>query len=571
MVLAGNSGFGLCACRLAPGNARQNNCGATGHLVFPGRLRRQSGALDNHFVMALTGSFLGLSRRFLLSACLLLGLVLVTAFAPFSWYWLAIPVLGFVLAAWHQATPGRAALAGYCFGLGYMGGSSYWIYYSLHDYGEATSFVALSATALFVAILAVFFAVLAMVVALARKKNIGAFLTLLLWPSVWVLCEWLRTASFTDFPWNLLGQAMIDSPFLGLFPLLGVYGVSWLTVFLASLLVFVCSNAFVSAPQRRSGFLRWAGAVCMVVMVIVGALYSSEIRWTTPLPEPIRVAIVQANISQDDKFKPEHYRGIVDRYLRMTKSANADLVVWPESALPRIYGDLQNSFFQPLAKELLSRETVLISGVFARDSESGRFQNSLVAFGDEPLLYHKRHLVPFGEYMPWRGLLNIFSALVRIPLSDMLPGTALGLFSVGGHNVGVSICYEAAFADEMREASLQASYLLNVSNDSWFGDSSAPFQHLQIARLRAAEAQLPMVRATSTGVSAIIAHDGRVIRQAPLFSEQLLSGDLQPRSGTTLFVRWGSLPLLVASFLVMLLAFFLPFCRSACARSRSAE
>ena len=516
--------------------------------------------------MVLRVSSFGSLRWFLAPACLLLGLVLTTAFAPFSYYWLIIPVLGLVLTGWHLATPGAAALAGYCFGLGYMGSSSYWLYYSLHDHGEASPFVALGATALFVAILAVFFAVLATVVALARKKSTNMYLTLLLWPSAWVLCEWLRTVSFADFPWNLLGQAMIDSPFFGLFPLIGVYGVSWLTVFLASLLVLVCSNTFCGVLRRGSGFLRQAGAFCVAAVVVVGASLSSEISWTSPLPETIRVGVVQANIRQDDKFKPEHYDSIVVRYLRMTKSVDADLVVWPETALPQIYENLQSSVFLPLAKELLSRGTVLVSGVFSRDSESKRFQNSLVILGEEPQFYHKRHLVPFGEYLPWRGLLNIFSALVRIPMSDMLAGKEPALLSVGGYKVGVSICYEVAFADEMREASRQANYLLSISNDSWFGDSSAPLQHLQIARVRAAEAQLPMVRATSTGVSAIIARDGSVIAQAPLFSEQVLSGTLQPRSGITLFMRWGDLPLLLASFLMILLTFLLPKCRSACAR-----
>ena len=189
---------------------------------------------------------------------------------------------------------------------------------------------------------------------------------------------------------------------------------------------------------------------------------------------------------------------------------------------------------QPLQQAAIENDSTLVTGLVVSDSENNHYYNSVVMLGSEREFYHKRHLVLFGEYYPMRWLLDLFSGLISIPYSDLTPGPVdQPLMRVNGSTLGVSICFEDVFSREVLRAFPEANLLVNVSNDAWFGNSTAPHQHMQIAQMRALETERVMIRSTNTGVSAFIDHKGRVIKQSEQFMTQSIVAEVQGRTGAT--------------------------------------
>ncbi len=469
------------------------------------------------------------------------GVALTAAYAPLSWFPLAVLVPAATLWWWRSQTPRQAALAGWVLGLAHFGSSFYWVYQSLHDFGQAPAALAAAAAVVFAAVLAVYFALLAGLVSCLAKRVQGACLYLFLYPSLWTLGEYVRGTLFTGFPWNFVGQAMVGTPLAGVLPVVGGIGGSWLAVFLAG-----CMTWMIASRASRIT----AGAVFSVALVGASAL--SLLEWTEPSGDPVEVALVQANITQDVKFNRDTFERILDIYRKLSRAAvGADLVLWPETALPAYYDLLeQDGALSPVYDPIRQAGGEFVLGAFVREPD-GHVYNALVKVGQPPQVYRKRHLVPLGEYFPLRGLLRLVDSLILIPMSDLQAGDGVPLLRIGEHDVGVSICYEVSFANEVRDALPSADYLVNVSNDSWFGDSLAPHQHLQIARLRTLETGRPMARATSTGISALIDHRGNIVARSRQFTEQLITGFIHPRSGATPYASWGDLPILVLSVLLV--------------------
>lgn len=479
---------------------------------------------------------------------LLSGALFSSSFAPFSFpFFLWMPAA--VLYGFYRFRPSPSACLrnGYFFGIGYFSAGVYWVYNSLHDYGGASPVFAASATFLFIAFLSLFFALLAFALGFFARRLPLPYLGCLAYPSLWALSEWLRGSGWVGFPWNLFGQAFIDFGFLdAFFPWIGVYGVSWTAVFLSALAVLF----FVGPPRRRLLSL----TAFLAVFALAALL--SRVPLSQPFGEEIKVGLVQANVAQGDKFDRRKTGLILERYWRMTRQLlGAELIVWPETAIPLTYETFDDRLLD-LQKQVEEAGGSLLAGFFTRGN-GGEYYNSIVLVDEAPRYYHKRRLVPFGEYMPARAWLDYFGRFVSIPMSDLSAGGGPGQLLIAGHQVGVSICYEAAFGSELAAASGQSAYLINLSNDSWFGDSLAPHQHLQIARLRAAESGRMMVRGTSTGISAIIDFDGKIISRLDGGQEAALRGVIQPRKGETFYTRWRDGPVLTASLLMLLFCFFL--------------
>ncbi len=476
---------------------------------------------------------------------ILAGGTTVLAFAPWSWYPLVFFIPALTLFLWSQTAPRRAFWHGYLFGYVYSLGSVYWIYYSLHDYGGASPIFSVTAVLLMAAVIGLYYAALAYLTAFAARRSGIWRLSLLLCPAAWVLAEWLRSVTPFGLPWNLLGQALIDSPFSPLLAVTGVYGASFLAVFCAGTIVcfFCCRNIYARLF-----------AVIGAIILLAGSAAAKLADWTEPVSSPVRFALIQSNTDQKIKFSRERYEDIVALYKSETlRQSERRLIIWPETALPAPVGALERRLFPTLRKALRQTDSDLLAGVFYR-SDDGRYHNSLmnVTGGD---IYHKRRLVPFGEYIPLRGIFNLFDRFVHMPMSDLKSSQNAPLIEVADHAVGASICYESVFGHAMRDALPEARYLVNISNDSWFGRSYAPHQLLQITRLRAAEAGRNLLRATSTGISALIDMDGRVISRTELFKQQTLTGEIQPRRGATPYSRWGDWP--VIGFVSLLaLSFF---------------
>jgi len=474
------------------------------------------------------------------------GALLVTAFAPYD-YWLMVFVTPAVLVLlWLRTPADRAVGIGYSFGLGFFGAGVSWVYHSIHVFGQAPVAFALALTVVFVLIMAVYPALLGWLQADRRESNRrprrSALVRLaVIIPAGWVLLEWLRGWLFTGFPWLQLGYSQLETPLAPLAPIWGVLGVGYIVMLMVGLVM-----SLLLVPGR--GRLVAASAI---VLVAVSLFFLGGMRWTQPIGKPISVALVQGNIAQDDKWDPDWLIPTVERYYDLTyRHLDADLIIWPEVALPGTYRLFKDNVLEPLRRKLQQQGTDLLTGILYEGPED-QIYNSLIKVGDDTEMYHKRHLVPFGEYIPFRQWLPWLDKMVVVATEDIDAGTQATLLHAAGQKIASSICYEDAYGVEMADFLPEATLLVNVSNDAWFGETIAAAQHLQIARMRALELGRPLLRATNTGMTAIVDEQGRVMAQAPAFEKTVLAGKIAGRTGTTPFARWRNLPLLLLLSLLL--------------------
>jgi apolipoprotein N-acyltransferase len=475
---------------------------------------------------------------------LLAGTGIPLGLAPFGWYPLTLLALAALSALLLGATPRNAFLLGWLFGLGQFGVGVSWVYISIYLYGQASLSLAVAVMLLFVAFLALYPAVMAWAVVRAGVQPRGRFLVVV-FPAAWTLTEWLRSWLFTGFPWLNVGYSQIDGPLLGFAPLLGVYGVGWLLALSAGLLVWVL---------RARGAGRLSGAAVLIALWATG-FGLNQIHWTEPAGVPLQATLVQGNIPQELKWQPSQQRATLERYVALTRQhLDSDLVVWPETAIPAFYDQVEEDFLEPLREELRGHEVALITGVPVLKRSSWQYLNAVISLQQPGQFYYKVHLVPFGEYLPLRDWLAQALDFLPVPEADFSAGAPRQpLLTAAGHPFGASICYEVAFGEQLIEALPEAAFLVNVSNDAWFGDSLAPHQHLEMARMRARETERYLLRATNTGISAIIDADGRVLTRTRQSQAETVSAAIEPRAGATPYVRWGNWPVVVLAALLLLI------------------
>lgn len=448
------------------------------------------------------------------------------AYAPFGWWQLPLLALAGLLILAMRGTARQAAARGYVFGLVWFGGGLYWIFISCYRYGNMDVVGATLVTVALVAYLALFPA-LALYAAKRLGTSDGAFL--LAAPGTLGLAEWLRSRLLTGFPWLAPGYSQIDSPLGAFAPLVGVAGVGLVLVAAAALLVYLSTRT------------RWRWpAAAMFILLTTGGLALDRIDWTQPAGPPVRVALVQGNVEQQMKWDPAYFEATLDRYRRLSaEQFDADAVIWPENAVPALPSQVDPGYFAAL--RAAAGGAALLIGMPTEDAD-GRYYNALVQLTGPGGEYRKRHLVPFGEYVPLKNQIGPVLDLLAVPMSDFSAGgTDQPLLQVGDSRVAASVCYEILFPQELR-AGAAADWLINISNDAWFGDSIAPPQHLDIARMRARELGRPIARATNTGLTAIIDHRGRVTARAAPFEPTVLRGEVLPRRGLTPFARFGEMP-----------------------------
>jgi len=478
----------------------------------------------------------------------LLGSTMPIAFAPLSIWPLGIllPAMLIVLAD-TQHSLRRVLLIGWVFGLGYFGFGVYWLYNSLHDFGNASPPMAAALAALMIICISLFPALTLVSWKLAQRV-LGQG-TIWLLPLLWFAFEWLKGWILTGFPWLSLGYSQVDSPLHGFAPFIGVYGLSAVCVLLSVALIRVVRN--------RQYF-----HIALVVLIPGLAISIQNIDWTEPQSTPLRVTIVQGNIPQEIKWQYDQRQNIFDIYWRETnKNWDSDLIVWPETAIPGRSENIEQSVLIPMSIAATQQGSSILTGVVVSESEKNIFYNSMLLLGSSQGAYHKRHLVMFGEYYPLRWLLDFMRSFIDIPYSDLTSGSRnQPLMSVNETRLGVSICFENVFSRDIMTALPEANLLVNASNDAWFGDSLAPHQHLQIAQMRALETGRPMVRSTNTGISAFIDYRGRIIESTEQFKIQSITRDMLGRIGVTPFYYFARVQgLLAALILVVLLIFVFRF------------
>jgi apolipoprotein N-acyltransferase len=474
----------------------------------------------------------------LLLLSLAAGALAVAGFAPFKWWLLPLFSLALLFALLVRITSSRAGfLIGFTWGLGFFITGVSWVFISLSVYGGMATWLAALATFLFCAVLALFPAAVGALQ--ARWRIAPALRLLLLMPLLWGVAEWVRGWLFTGFPWLGIGYSQVPfSPLAGYAPLVGVYGVSFLLALIAALLAW--------SVATRSPMPKRLWALVAVVTLGVGGQLLRGVHWTMPDGVPTTVALLQGNVPQDMKWQPEKTRATLESYARMAATSPAQLIVLPETALPLFESDLPDFYRDGLISLGQKNGGDVLTGL-PTGSLQGAYYNSVISLGAAPSQrYHKVHLVPFGEFIPLKAVWGWVIEVLHIPLSDFARGAPdQRPLAIGGQRVAANICYEDAFGEEIIRQLPEASVLVNVSNLAWFGDSFAPWQHTQMSQMRALETGRMMLRATNTGVTAIIDAQGHVLASLPLFQPGSLSGTIQGYAGSTPYVRWGNRPVLV--------------------------
>ena len=467
---------------------------------------------------------------------LLAGAATVLAFAPFGLHPLALLTLALLIHLWMHAPPRRCAWLGFAFGAGLFGAGVSWVYVSLHQFGGMAAPLAAFATVVFCAFLALFPAAAGWLQ--ARVPAPDAARACLLIPAAWVLCEWMLAWIFTGFPWLALGYSAAGWPLQGYAPLGGVYTVSFLIVSVAGMLWLL--------GRQKPRFL------VVLVLVLGTGEALRHIAWTAPAGAPVPTALLQGNIDQEMKFRPERAPRILETYAQLAEGTKARLVIFTETALPAFLDRIDPAYLARLDTVGKRNEGDLLVGVPYRSGRNA-YYNSALTLGVSPRqIYHKVHLVAFGEFVPpgFRWTLDVLS----IPLSDFSRGSPdQPPLEVAGQRVAINICYEDVFGAEIARSLPEATLLVNMSNVAWFGDSLAPAQHLQIARLRAIETGRMHLTATNTGITAAIDRDGRVLARLEQFTEGRLEIPAQGYSGATPYVRLRDSPVVVGCLLIFTL------------------
>ena len=472
------------------------------------------------------------------------GLFAVLGFAPFSLFPFSIFALAVLFVQWQHTHGVRAAARlGFTFGVGLFGAGIGWIYIALHDYGDMPFLLAMFATAVFAAFLALFTALIGYIQARLHAPAWARMAMVM--PAIWVLLEWLRGLLFTGFPWLVLGYSQAAaSPLAGYAPLLGVYGVSLAVVISAGLLALLWQ-----ARWSRQG---QAAVAALLVLWIAGAALRA-VEWTQAAGESFKVSLVQGNIAQELKFREEKLVDTLETYRKLVLQSDARLIVLPETALPVLRNEVPENYAEILRSHVRKNGGDILIGAFERDH--GQYYNSVFTLGTaESQSYRNNHLVPFGEFIPLRPALGWFiNEVLSIPMSDLARGgITQPPLNVAGQKVAVNICYEDVFGEEIIRALPEATLLVNVSNDAWYGNSHAAMQHNQISQMRALETGRMMLRATNTGVTSIIGRDGYIRQMLPQHEAGMLTGQAQGYVGSTPYVRWGNAPVL--GLLVLMLA-----------------
>jgi apolipoprotein N-acyltransferase len=455
-------------------------------------------------------------------------------------WWLQL--LSLAALAWQldalRANGGRwrgGAFAGWVFATAWLCGAFWWLFISMHTYGGLPAPLAALGVFALAAALALYYAVacgLYAVCAPANPLGAAAFFA-----ALWTLAELMRGSWFTGFPWGAGGYAHVEGPLAAYAPWIGVYGIGAAAAAIAAL----AASALQRGALRATAAVAAAILLCLPIAIQVTAVDDEIGR----AQDHLRVALLQGNIPQDQKFIPGGGVEIALRwYGEQLQQATAPLVITPETALPLLPARLPPGYLEAIAARYAQGDQAAIVGLPMGDGHG--YSNTVIGFrpGEPaPYRYDKHHLVPFGEFVP--GPLRWFTDMMRIPLGDFDRGAlAQAPFVWRGQRIAPNICYEDLFGDEIganfRHEAEAPTLLLNVSNIAWFGDSIAIDQHLAISRMRALEFQRPMVRATNTGATAVIDHRGRVTHQLPRLTRGVLEAEVEGRTGITPYAFWVS-------------------------------
>ena len=470
---------------------------------------------------------------------LLAGIMLAFCFAPHALFPLPILSLALLLGCWLHVNRWVAFWRGFLFGLGLFGVGASWVYVSIHDYGQTSLWIAGLITLGFVMLLSLIPAITGYVLTRFFTVN-NATKMMAAFPSLWFFFEWIKSWLFTGFPWLDVGYTQLQSPLRDYAPYIGSYGLSFLVALCAGMLVFAILSTGKTRYKTIAGFL-----VIWALAPILGLFH-----FTSPVGNPVRVTLIQANIPPLLKWDPEQVNATLSHYQTVTQQHwDSQMIVWPESAIPLLHYQAQ-AYLEALSREALLHKTSLVIGIPTLQNND-KLYNSLMVFGDGHGIYNKRHLVPFGEFTPQQNMLKAVMEFLEIPMANFASGSYSQLPPVAsGVKLLTLICYESAFADLVRTFINKAELIVTLSDDLWFGHSWAIAQHLQMTQMRALEIGRYALFANNNGSSAIINAQGRIEAIAPDDAEAVISSNVQPMQGYT---PWTWLGLNLTLFVMLCL------------------
>ncbi len=476
------------------------------------------------------------------------GVLGVFSFAPFYIFPLAIVAIAGLLALILNKTAKMAGFLGFMFGLGFFGAGVYWVFISVHSYGEVPAALAGLVTTGLIAILALFpasacYASNRYFPNTTRRKLIFAF------PAMWLISEWVRSWVACGFTWLFLGYSQTNSPLKGFAAILSVYGVS--------LAVLMSSGFIISAIKayRQKLFKELLQDLIYLACIWLGGALLSLIPWTVPEGKPLNVTLVQGNIPQSIKWSREYLDLSYKRYVELSLHAwgRSDLIIWPESAIPN---ELQDSawFIDHIDKIAKASKTNILLGIPVKAGKDS-YYNAAITLGQTQDFYFKRRLVPFGEYVPFQWISEKILNFMNVPMSNMVPGSYKqhGV-RLGNINVDTSICFEITFPELIHTYDRSVGMLVTITNDAWFNDSIAAAQHIQMAQMRAMELGRPVLFVSNDGITAIIGSHGEIEAEAPTHEAFTLNGTVQPMIGATPWMVNFMDPLLVIVILFIYLS-----------------
>ena len=482
-----------------------------------------------------------LIRRFI---SVFAGALLPFAFAPYGFYFLSIISLSTLFYLCYKTESVKESfILGYLFGLALFAIGVSWLHISINLFGGMNLIGAYFFTFLLIAFISLYPALCTYIA--KRFFNKVYFLSI---PALWLLTEWTRGWFLTGFPWLNIGTSQTDSLFANFAPLIGDYGISFI--------VCVISISIVSFLTGKIKTKIISSA--LIIIIFSMAFLLNDTVWTESNGKQLKVALVQGAIPQEIKWHPEFRDKTNEIYSGLSQAYwSSDLIIWPETAIPSYY-HLADDFLNPISEKSRATDTLFMSGIVNKDQESQNYFNSILLIDKEHRFYNKHHLVPFGEYLPLKFLLDRFLRFLQIPMSDFSSGEFGNKILITDKAVfGMSICYEDAYGTEVRQSLPDANILVNVSNDAWFGDSFAPHQHLQIARMRAIENGRYLLRATNTGISAVINNRGKIVARSPQFKPHVLNAQAELFIGETPFSQDGNTMMFIVCVIMLAIGYIL--------------
>jgi apolipoprotein N-acyltransferase len=468
------------------------------------------------------------------------GAITPLGFAPHGIYLIPFISISILILQCKGSHKKHALLYGFLFGLGYFGYGVNWLHISINLFGGINLIGAYLITLILVLYLSIYPAIFSVLVSVLTRHSSLSYSHVLTIPAIWTLGEWIRSWLFTGFPWLNLGYSQTDSVLSGLAPLLGVFGISYLVVMIAVTIVLI----YKSDKQSK------AISIALIITVCVLAWLAEQKAWSENLYKSISVALIQGAVPQEIKWSPDMRLPTKQLYQDLTKAhLDADLIIWPEAAIPS-YFHQEQAYISEIHSMLRTSNSILLTGMPVYDMQSAKFYNGAIYLSDKIEYYFKQHLVPFGEYLPLKWLLQPIVNTLNIPIADFSPGLdSSPVLRSDKFNIGISICYEDTFGNEVIKSLPEANILVNISNDAWFGDSLAPHQHLEMARMRAQETGRYLLRATNTGITAIIDNKGKILSRSPQFNESTLSANANLYTGQTPYSHFGNYPVILFCFI----------------------